>query len=186
MTERVECPNCGKVMDLPSGSEGKRLRCRDCDSVCSVDVAAGGALTLTLAADSVPAAEPTRVGRAGNRASGRPTGGEGRRSAASGSRRRSRSGSGRGTTNRSGSGRLPEGAGTVLVLGILGFVACGVCAPFAWVKGNDYLRKCHRAGVRPEGSGTAGRILGIIGSVYLLIAVIWGVLTVSALFAVAR
>lgn len=78
------------------------------------------------------------------------------------------------------SGSYPEAsqATTVLVLGILGIVICGILAPFAWVMGNRELEAIDAGRRPPENRGTAnaGRILGIIGSVLLGLAVIVGLL----------
>ena len=78
------------------------------------------------------------------------------------------------------SGSYPEAsqATTVLVLGILGIVICGILAPFAWVMGNRELEAIDAGRRAPENRGTAnaGRILGIIGTVLLGIGVIVGLL----------
>lgn len=74
--------------------------------------------------------------------------------------------------------RHPEAsqATTVLVLGILGLpFFCGVLAPFAWVMGNRELAAID-SGLRPpenRGTANAGRILGIIGTVFLAIGLIF-------------
>jgi mannose/fructose/N-acetylgalactosamine-specific phosphotransferase system component IIC len=63
---------------------------------------------------------------------------------------------------------------TALVLGVLGIVCCAFCAPFAWYIGNQEVLAI-RAGAAPaagEGWATAGKILGIIGSVLLLLSLI--------------
>ena len=63
----------------------------------------------------------------------------------------------------------------VLVLGILGVVCCGLLAPFAWFMGSSEL-KAIRAGSSPaagEGLAKAGMILGIIGSVLLILSLLW-------------
>ena len=76
----------------------------------------------------------------------------------------------------------PDGT-TVLVLGILGLVVCGLLAPFAWVKGNKAKREmASQPNVywSNQGSVTAGRICGIIGTVLILVGV-----AVFALFIVA-
>lgn len=57
-------------------------------------------------------------------------------------------------------------ATAALVLGILGFVCCFLCAPFAWWIGAAEVSAID-AGRRPpqnRGVGNAGKILGIIGT----------------------
>jgi Domain of unknown function (DUF4190) len=66
-------------------------------------------------------------------------------------------------------------ATTALVLGILGLVCCGLCAPFAWYFGQRELTAI-RAGMSPksgESLAMAGKILGIIGSILFLFGLIW-------------
>ena len=66
-------------------------------------------------------------------------------------------------------------ATTSLVLGILGFLCCQLCAPFAWYMGKQELAAI-RAGTSPaagEGSAKAGMILGIIGTVLLILTLVW-------------
>lgn len=66
-------------------------------------------------------------------------------------------------------------ATTVLVLGILGIVLCGVLAPFAWVMGNKALREIDANPGQLDGrsEANAGRILGIIGTVILVCTVLF-------------
>jgi uncharacterized membrane protein YjgN (DUF898 family) len=65
-------------------------------------------------------------------------------------------------------------ATTILVLGILGIVICGILAPFAWSMGTKELAAIDAGRRPPENRGTAnaGKILGIIGTVLLAIGVI--------------
>lgn len=74
------------------------------------------------------------------------------------------------------SGSYPEQsqATTILVLGILGIVICGILAPFAWSMGNKELAAIDAGRRPPENRGTAnaGKILGIIGTVLLAIGVV--------------
>jgi len=82
----------------------------------------------------------------------------------------------------------PSQATTILVLGILGMILCQVLAPFAWVMGRKELAAID-AGLRsPENRSTAnaGKILGIIGTVFLglgLLALLFfvGVIGLAAL-----
>jgi uncharacterized membrane protein YjgN (DUF898 family) len=64
---------------------------------------------------------------------------------------------------------------TALVLGILGIVCCGLLAPIAWYMGNQELQAIRqgRAPATGEGLAKAGQILGIIGTVLLVLTVIW-------------
>lgn len=79
----------------------------------------------------------------------------------------------------------PDGT-TVLVLGILGLVVCGVLAPFAWAKGNAAKREID---AHPEiqwsnaGSVNAGRICGIIGTILIILGVVFFVLVFGLLAA---
>jgi hypothetical protein len=62
-----------------------------------------------------------------------------------------------------------------LILGILGIVCCGVMAPIAWFIGSQEI-KAIREGRSPaagEGLAKAGMILGIIGTILLVLTVLW-------------
>lgn len=64
---------------------------------------------------------------------------------------------------------------TALVLGILGFLCCQVCAPFAWYIGSQEVKaiKAGQAPIEGQGTATAGMILGIIGTILLGLGVLW-------------
>jgi len=66
-------------------------------------------------------------------------------------------------------------ATTVLVLGILGLVLCQFCAPFAWFIGKRVLTEIESSGgaIGGYGSAKAGYICGIIGTVLLLLYVLF-------------
>ena len=75
----------------------------------------------------------------------------------------------------------PAGSGsssratTALILGILGFLCCQLCAPFAWYFGNQEV-KAIKAGTSPvagQGLAMAGMILGIIGTILMILGIIW-------------
>ncbi len=71
---------------------------------------------------------------------------------------------------------------TILVLGILSLVLCQVLGPFAWVMGNKEIAAIDAGRRPPENRGTAqaGRILGIISTVLLLVG--FGFLVVMLVF----
>ena len=68
----------------------------------------------------------------------------------------------------------PQGT-TVLVLGILSLVVCGILGPFAWNMGNKAIREIDAdPGVtyRNRGNVTAGRLCGMIGCAVLVLQVL--------------
>lgn len=71
----------------------------------------------------------------------------------------------------------PSQATTALVFGILGLVLCGVLAPFAWVMGNRELAGIDSGLRDPANRGTAkaSQVLGIIGTIFLVIGIIVGI-----------
>lgn len=66
-------------------------------------------------------------------------------------------------------------ATTSLILGILGFVCCQLCAPFAWYMGNQEVKaiKAGTSSAAGQGLAMAGMILGIIGTVLLILGLVW-------------
>lgn len=67
----------------------------------------------------------------------------------------------------------PNGNGTlILVLGILSIVCLPILGPVAWILGNNALKSGY---VDPSQAGqiNAGRICGIVGSVFLVLAIIY-------------
>jgi hypothetical protein len=69
---------------------------------------------------------------------------------------------------------LPEPS-TILILGILGFMSCGLLGIFAWIKGNEYMNKCRALKFRPSGIAVAGRSLGIVCCAIMAVKVIGAV-----------
>lgn len=62
-----------------------------------------------------------------------------------------------------------------VVLGVLGIVCCGLLAPAAWYLASEELKSIS-AGRLPEanrGMAQVAKILGIIGSILLVIGLLW-------------
>jgi hypothetical protein len=57
-----------------------------------------------------------------------------------------------------------------LVVGLLAFMFCQLAGPVAWAMGSSYEKECRARGMAPSGAGTAGKILGIVATVFLFIA----------------
>ncbi len=68
--------------------------------------------------------------------------------------------------------RKPEGATTIFVLGLLSLLACGLLGIFAWIQGNDYLKRCRAMGVDPDGLAVAGRVMGMIATILMIVALV--------------
>ena len=75
--------------------------------------------------------------------------------------------------------QYPEGSEstTALVLGILGIVVCGILGPFAWYIGNREVKAIDGGRRDPtnRGSANAGKILGIVGTVFLGLGILVGI-----------
>lgn len=72
----------------------------------------------------------------------------------------------------------PHRATTVLVLGILSLVICAICGPIAWVMANRDIAAMNAGTMDPSGldQTKAGKICGIIGTVFLILGTIFGIL----------
>ena len=65
-----------------------------------------------------------------------------------------------------------------LVVGILGFMFCQLISPVAWALGSRYEKDCEARGMIPSGAGKAGKILGIVGSCFLILMLVFLVFSV--------
>jgi uncharacterized membrane protein len=66
----------------------------------------------------------------------------------------------------------------ILILGILSIVCLPILGPVAWIMGNNALKELDQGFGDPNARGlvVAGRILGIIGTVLLILGCIYVVL----------
>jgi len=72
--------------------------------------------------------------------------------------------------------QLPRGNGVlILVLGILGLVLCPPTGIIAWIMGHQELNKIRLGQIskQDEGITRAGKILGIIGTIYFILLTIF-------------
>jgi hypothetical protein len=74
----------------------------------------------------------------------------------------------------------PQGT-TILVLGILSIVICGILGPIAWIMGNNALAEIDRnpAAYSNRSTVNAGRICGIIGTVFLVLGIVFYILLIA-------
>lgn len=81
----------------------------------------------------------------------------------------------------------PNGT-TILVLGILSLVACGLCGPFAWSMGNKAIKEMDAqpgANWSNRGNVTAGRVCGIIGTCILGLSIVWFLFVIGIFTSIA-
>jgi hypothetical protein len=83
-----------------------------------------------------------------------------------------------------GYGQQPENhpkATLALVLGIVGVVCCSLTAPFAWVIGKRTMNEIDSSGGRVGGRGLAqaGYVLGIVGTVLMVLSIVFLVFAVA-------
>jgi hypothetical protein len=67
-------------------------------------------------------------------------------------------------------------ATTAFVLGLLSVIVVpclSILGPFAWSIGASERRRAVEAGYEPEGLATAGYVLGIIGTILLVLGGLW-------------
>jgi hypothetical protein len=81
----------------------------------------------------------------------------------------------------------PHRATLILVFGILSLVVCAPLGIFAWIMGNADLKEMAAGQMDPSGRETTniGKILGIIGTVLLVLGIIFGVIMMIVAFGAA-
>ena len=77
---------------------------------------------------------------------------------------------------------------TAMVLGIIGVAVCQVTAPIAWVLGNKSLANIRQnpGMYQGEAMAKAGQVMGIIGTILLILVVLYFVFVFSVVFGSLR
>jgi hypothetical protein len=70
-----------------------------------------------------------------------------------------------------GDGGLPA-----LLVSLAGYMFCGLLCPIGWYLGSRHEAECRRRGVEVSGTAKAGKVIGIIGTIFLLLSVVFFVL----------
>jgi phage FluMu protein Com len=73
----------------------------------------------------------------------------------------------------------PHRGGVILAIGVIGLCCCGLISPVAWVMGSTDLTQIRSGRMDPAGSGMtkAGMVLGIIGSILLVLRIVLAVIS---------
>lgn len=77
-------------------------------------------------------------------------------------------------------------ASTALVLSIIGLICCQVLGIVAWVMANNELEgiKAGRRNPANEGTASAARIIGIVGTVLLALGILFAILVLGGLMVI--
>ena len=76
----------------------------------------------------------------------------------------------------------PQGT-TILVLGILSLIACGILGPIAWSMGNHAIREMDantQVTYSNRGNVSAGRICGIVGTALMAVGIVATIVVIAA------
>jgi hypothetical protein len=166
MPEVVNCPKCERKLRIPEELLGKKVKCPTCSETFTATAAAGGAAPPPPEDEPPPRPRPPRDEdfQAEDRPSRRPRRDE--------DIDRDRDDEPR-PRRRSAGSYAPHRGTLILVFGILGLVVCAIFAPVAWIMGNTDMKEIRAGRMDPEGESMTniGRILGIIGTIWLVVVI---------------
>jgi hypothetical protein len=171
----LTCNGCGQTLRVPDEHAGKQARCPKCQTVQPIPAAptSYGGYPPGPAAPQFPASPPPGQkspppypSASGNPYADAPPAGSQNPYAPSSPASYAPP---YGIRTRSWS--KPHQGNTILTLGILSIVCCAIMGPIAWIMGQSDLKEIDRGAMDPSGRGTtqAGMILGIIGTVLLVL-----------------
>jgi hypothetical protein len=80
----------------------------------------------------------------------------------------------------SGAALANDGGLPFLIIALVGYFVCGLLCPVAWAMAANHEKECRAKGVEVSGTAKAGKVIGILGTIFLGINVIFFVLWVVA------
>jgi predicted Zn finger-like uncharacterized protein len=169
MQNTVPCPSCGRELRVPDELIGKLVKCPACAQTFTANLSAP-----TPPAETGPKPESYRLANPPPPVEDYPP--ESTAADEEDYEPRPIRGSGRRRFQVEHRGAM------VLTLGILSLVVCGFLGPVAWVMGNNDLAAMRAGRMDRSGEGLtqAGRILGIISSILLILSCILACLWFAA------
>jgi predicted Zn finger-like uncharacterized protein len=165
MASVISCPSCQKQLKVKDELIGRTVKCPGCQETFTAQVAAapGPAGEEIVEKPRKQMALPPEE-EDEDEAARRPV----RRRAADDE------GDDRPSRRRRGRPMEPHRGIVVLLLGIGGLVVCAPLSIVAWIMGNKDLKEIDEGRMDPEGRSMTqiGKILGIIGTVLLVVSVV--------------
>jgi hypothetical protein len=155
MAEIITCPACARKLQVPESFYGQTVQCPECAHQFVADPHASSVQTAPSPTAPVSPQEGDRARRR------KPDHDDDFDDDFDEMRHLRRSG-------------IPHRGGTILALGIISFVflPCAViCGPAAWIMGNTDLAEMRAGRMDPSGEGMvqAGRVLGMIAAILMLL-----------------
>lgn len=148
----ITCPACKRTLQVPASYFGQTVQCPECRHQFTAEADASA---VTSSRPAPPLNEPEPAPRR---------------------RRDDEDDLDYDDVPRIRQSGVPHRGGMILALGLIGFVmfpwATVICAPMAWMMGNTDLAEIRAGRMDPSGDGMvqAGRILGIIGTILMLVS----------------
>jgi hypothetical protein len=167
MTEIVTCPACGKKLQVPEDFFGKTVQCPECKQRFVANAAGPAPIVApapasTATTDLFPARQEASYAEEDDDDDRRR-------------RPRKRRDDDRDERPRRRDYLTPHRGGMILTFGILAIVGVGalVFGPLAWFLGNADLAEMRAGRIDPSGEGqtNTGRILGMIATLLIVLAV---------------
>ena len=69
----------------------------------------------------------------------------------------------------------------LFLYGVLSLLICHPLGIVVWILGNRYISRCRELGVEPNSQAVAGRMLGIISTIFMIVVIVGGVLVLIAM-----
>ncbi len=146
------CPSCNNVLRVPDEHAGKQARCPECQQVSQVPF-------LSMDGAPLPTEPPIHTPGTDNPYAAPSTPATG-----------------------GAAYYRPHRGVQILILGLLSLLCCNVLGIAPWVMANGDLAAMQRGEIDPSGRGLtqAGRILGIIALVLMVLVIIGQIVMVAA------
>jgi hypothetical protein len=178
MSQLFACPDCKKHLQVPDGLMGKKVQCPECKQTFTARVAAEPAKpTAVTTSSSKPTPSTIPAWDKKDSSSSRSDSGKKKRQDDDDddddedddrSPRRRRSSARR-------SYAVPHRGGMILAFGLISLLGCiFIFGIIAWIMGNSDLAEMRAGRMDPEGEGLtqAGRILGMVSTIIVLVTIL--------------